>query len=203
MNNDGPNETRRRFLKAAAAASVTTLVAGCNSPSSDERTTARTADDPETTSPPDSPNGRMDRLNAYPRVQVASVGDLSTGDVEQFAYPLQGQSNFITKLGTESIGGVGPENDIVAFSNKCTHAGCSVGGQVSPDDRMAGPCPCHFTSFDISKGGLVVVGQATTDLPQVRLEVEDGDIYATHVDGLVWGYHNNLANGDPIEAAQQ
>lgn len=145
----------------------------------------------------------MEQLDAYPRVKIASVSELSTGDVMDFKYPLQGQTNFLTKLGSEAWGGVGPDQDIVAFNNQCTHAGCSVGGTVAPDDSMAGPCPCHFTSFDISKGGLVVIGQATTDLPQVRLDVEDGDIYATHVDGLVWGYHDNLRNGQPIEAAGQ
>ncbi|MEF8815079.1 MAG: halocyanin domain-containing protein [Halovenus sp.] len=76
--------------------------------------------------------------------------------------------------------------------------GCSIGASVDPDRATAGPCPCHYTSFDLSKGGLTVVGPATTDLPQIELEVENGSIYATGVDGLMFGYRNNLRDGEPV-----
>jgi arsenite oxidase small subunit len=131
-------------------------------------------------------------------VEVGSVDELAQGDVSTFAYPLDGQENFLTRLSDSAWGGVGPDEDIVAYSTICTHMGCSIGGNVDPDRATAGPCPCHYTSFDLSKGGLTVVGPATTDLPRVELEVEDGTIYATGVDGLVYGYRNNLRDGDPV-----
>lgn len=203
MPQETPNRTRRRLLQAAGA-SITAIVAGCGSAPRTGTMEAGTATGTQTTSaPPETPQGRVEQLDAYPRVQVGSVSELSTGDVSRFNYPLQGQQNFLTKLGTEAWGGVGESDDIVAFNSLCTHAGCGITGQVSPEDNMAGPCPCHFTSFDLTKSGLVVLGQATTDLPQVRLEVEEGDIYATGMDGLVWGYHDNLRNGQPVEAGQQ
>lgn len=203
MATDSVDSTRRRVLQAAGV-SLTTALAGCGAQDSPQTGTGSpTPGTPGTdTPPPESPTQTVTQLNAYPRVRIASVADLATGNVEEFAYPLQGQQNFLAKLGTEAWGGVGPDNDVVAFSAQCTHAGCSVAGAVSPRETRAGPCPCHFTSFDLAKGGLVVIGQATTDLPQVALEVEDGEVYATHVDGLVWGYHNNLRGGEPIEAAQ-
>ncbi|CDK40391.1 arsenite oxidase small subunit AoxA [Halorubrum sp. AJ67] len=80
--------------------------------------------------------------------------------------------------------------------------GCPVQGQVKPEREMAGPCPCHYTTFDLSKGGLVVSGAATTDLPQIRLDVEDGDVYATGVDGLSYGYRDNLRDGEPVTAEE-
>lgn len=205
MRDHDIDKARRRFLQTAGAGAAL-LVAGCpgSTPESEPTPTETPSGTPQsdTEEPPESPNGQVEQLDAYPRVRVASLSEVGTGDVMDFAYPLQGQSNFLTKLGEEAWDGVGPDGDIVAFSSQCTHAGCSVAGQVVPDGNRAGPCPCHYTSFDISKGGLVNMGQATSDLPQIELEVEDGEIYATYVEGLVWGYHNNLQNGTPIEAAQ-
>lgn len=205
MTDHGIDKARRRFLQTAGAG-ATLFLAGCpgNAPESDPTPTEAPSGttQPDTEEPPESPNGQVEQLEAYPRVRVASMSALSTGDVMDFEYPLQGQSNFLTKLGEEAWDGVGPDGDIVAFNSQCTHAGCSVAGQVVPDGNRAGPCPCHYTSFDISKGGLVNMGQATSDLPQIELDVEDGDIYATYVEGLVWGYHNNLRDGTPIEAAR-
>lgn len=197
--------SRRAFLKGAGAVGAAAALAGCGSstpPTASDDEDTQESTDTATEAPPESPQGTVEQLDAYPRVQIGSVDDLSVGDVQRFTYPLQGQQNFLTRLGEGAWDGAGPDGDIVAFSSKCTHAGCSVAGQVKPEGSRAGPCPCHYTSYDISKGGLVTMGQATTDLPQIELEVEDGDIYATYVEGLVWGYHNNLRNGTPIEAAQ-
>jgi arsenite oxidase small subunit len=123
---------------------------------------------------------------------------LNQGDVSTFAYPLNGQENFLTRLQESAWGGVGQDDDIVAYSTICTHMGCSIGGSVDPGNGTAGPCSCHYTSFDLSKGGLTVTGPATTDLPRVELDVEDGTIYATGVDGLMYGYRNNLRDGEPV-----
>ena len=210
---DVPGDRTRRRVLQAAGASLTTVLAGCGfggSGTTSTEATPRTQNQTQSqgqsqtpTSPPESPQGRVKGLNAYPRVKVASMSNLGTGDVKQFNYPLQGQQNFITKLNAEAWGGVGEKSNIVAFNAQCPHAGCSVAENVAPENHIAGPCPCHFTSFDLTKGGIVVLGQATTDLPQIRLEVENSDIYATGVDNLVWGYHNNLKNGPPVQAAQQ
>lgn len=190
--------SRRTFLKASVGASTTAIVAGCAAPAAERKPGERT-----TGTPPNSPKGTVERLDAYPTVKIASLSDLDAGELLTFEYPLEGQQNFLTKLGDEAWGGVGPDNDVVAFNSRCTHAGCSVTGQVVPEESRAGPCPCHFTSFDLAKGGLVVLGQATTDLPQIDLKVEDGDVYATGIDSLVWGYHDNLRSGEPTPAVEQ
>ncbi|APW98714.1 arsenite oxidase small subunit [Halobiforma lacisalsi AJ5] len=183
----------RRSLLATATATTGSALAGCSALFSNDD------DDDDQEQPADSPTGRADRLERYPRLRVGAVDDLSEGDVDTFTYPLEGTSNFLTRIDGEAWGGVGPDASIVAYNSLCTHMGCGVEGQVKPDQEMAGPCPCHYTTFDLSKGGLVVSGAATTDLPQVRLEVEDGDIYATGIDGLVYGSRHNLRDGDPIE----
>ncbi|VTT85613.1 Arsenite oxidase small subunit precursor [Halorubrum sp. DM2] len=192
-DNDTLSATRRRLLATVGTAGAAS-VAGCGfqAPRADDGSDA----------PAESPTARVDGLERYPRIRVGSVDELAEGDVETFAYPLDGTENFLTRIAGEAWGGVGPENSIVAFSGLCTHMGCPVQGQVKPEREMAGPCPCHYTTFDLSKGGLVVSGAATTDLPQIRLEVEDGDVYATGVDGLSYGYRDNLRDGEPVTAEE-
>jgi len=126
------------------------------------------------------------------------MDDIEVGDTIEFEYPLDGAGNFLTRLDKDADTGIGPDDGIVAFSNLCTHMGCAVSGNVDAERGTAGPCPCHYTNFDLTKGGLVIVGPATTDLPQVRLDVEDGDIFATGMDGLVHGRRKNLADGEPV-----
>jgi arsenite oxidase small subunit len=190
---------RRRSVLASVAAVTGSALAGCNTVSNGPEEESGNGDD----EPAEAPTERVDRLDRYPRILVGSVGDLGDGDVEMFNYPLEGTRNFLTRTDGEAWGGVGSDGDIVAYNSICTHMGCSVEGQVSPDQEMAGPCSCHYTTFDLSKGGMVVSGAATTDLPQVRLDVEDGDIYATGIDGLVYGYRSNLRDGTPVEAATE
>ncbi|QAU14253.1 arsenate reductase (azurin) small subunit [Halorubrum sp. BOL3-1] len=195
MNDNETESTTRRRLLATVGTAGAASVAGCGfqAPQADDGSDA----------PAESPTAQVDGLERYPRVRVGSVDELSEGDVESFAYPLDGTENFLTRIPGEAWGGVGPEGGIVGFSGLCTHMGCSVQGQVSPEREVAGPCPCHYTTFDLSMGGLVVSGAATTDLPQIRLDVEDGDVYATGVDGLVYGRRNNLRDGTPVEAATE
>lgn len=188
------HELRRRSVLASAAAATGSALAGCSS------FLGGSEGNGDDGTPAEAPTERVDRLDKYPRIRVGSVESLSNGDIDTFSYPLEGTNNFITRVGDGAWGGVGPNSDIVAYSSICTHMGCSVEGQVTPDQEMAGPCPCHYTSFDLSKGGIVVDGAATTDLPQIRLDVEGDDIYAMGVDGLVYGQRHNLRDGTPVEA---
>ena len=137
-------------------------------------------------------------LLGYGRKQLAALDDLSAGEPLTFAYPAEGQSNFVLKLGAPAQGGVGPDGDIVAFSYACTHMGCPLIGQYNDEHKIMGPCPCHFTTFDLRQNGMVVLGQATQNLPQIALDVEDGEVYATGVTGLFYGTANNLQD---VEAA--
>ena len=78
-----------------------------------------------------------------------------------FSYPLVGHINFLVKLGTPAWDGVGPEKDIVSFNYLCSHMGCPLTGKYNHDHKMLGPCPCHFSRFDLAKNGIMIIGQAT------------------------------------------
>lgn len=140
-------------------------------------------------------------LLTYPPVHIARLSELKQGQPVDFEYPLNGQQNFLVKLGVPANGGIGPEGDIVAFSSICTHMGCPLQGMYKDEHKILGPCPCHYSTFDLRNHGTVVLGQATQNLPQVILALEGDDIYATGVMGLIYGFSNNLAEVCRAEAA--
>jgi len=128
----------------------------------------------------------------FPSITVTNLADLKEGVPINFDYPQVGQSNILVKMGEPVIGGVGPDEDIVAFSRICTHMGCTV-PDYKHEYKVLGPCPCHYTTFDLIHGGVVSMGQATQNLPQVLLSVNDsGDVAADGVFRLVYGYANTL-----------
>ena len=133
----------------------------------------------------------------FPQVKVASLSGLQDGVPVLFDYPLVGQSNILVKMGEPVIGGVGPDEDIVSFSRLCTHMGCAI-SEYQHDNKVLGPCPCHYSTFDLIHGGQVTLGQATQNLPQLLLTVDGDDVYANGVFRLVYGFDNTLAGGELV-----
>lgn len=133
----------------------------------------------------------------YPRQRVASLAELRAGEPVFFDYPLVGQSNMLVKVGAPAEAGIGPDADIVAFSNLCTHMGCPI-DTYQAEHGVMGPCPCHFTTFDLAHDAQVTLGQATQQLPRVLLTTDGDDIYANGVLRLVYGYNNSLVGGTPV-----
>lgn len=127
----------------------------------------------------------------YPRVRIASISALKAGIPVEFAYPFPDISNLLVKLGASAGAGVGPDNDIVAFNQQCTHMGGPLQGTYKQAHQVLGPCPLHLTTFDLTRHGMVVSGHATESLPQIMLETEGDDIYAVGVMGLLYGYASN------------
>ncbi len=191
----GRGFSRRDFLIGAvgggAAASVAILVPVA--------LTEWIDDDGGDGAPPDDGGSPAVVVATFRRTKIASLSDLTPGEPLDFEYPLEGQSNFVVKLGAPAHGGVGEEGDIVAFSYACTHMGCPLNGLYKDEHRILGPCSCHYTTFDLTRGGLVVLGQATENLPQITLALDGDDLYATGVMGLIFGYRDNLADGTPVE----
>jgi arsenite oxidase small subunit len=127
------------------------------------------------------------------------LSDLKPGEPFDFEYPLEGQRNFVLKLGAPAHGGIGDDGDIVAFSYACTHMGCPLIGLYKDEHKILGPCGCHYSTFDLTRSGMVVLGQATENLPQITLALDGDDVYASGVMGLIYGYRDNLADGKPVE----
>lgn len=178
-----PCVSRRRFLLMSGGVTVSTiLLASCNKSDNGEG----------------EGEGQKALVAGYARKKVATLSELQADQPAPIFYPYDNTDlnslGFIVKLGTPAGGGVGPASDVVAFSSLCTH----VGGDLSDtkktymkEHKILGPCPLHLTTFDLTRHGMVVAGHATESLPQIVLEVDGDDVYATGVLGLIYGKRDN------------
>jgi len=130
----------------------------------------------------------------YPRQFVAKIGDLKTDKPLEFVYPDKGAyaESMVVKLGQAAGGGIGPDRDIVAFNNACTHQGGDLTGTYLADTKSLGACPLHLSTYDLTRHGILISGQAYQSLPQVLLELEGDKIMAVGVFGLIFGRYDNL-----------
>jgi len=143
----------------------------------------------------------------FPKVMVANLADIKVNQPVLFNYPLEEEPNVLVKLGQKAAGGVGPDGDIVAFSQICQHLGC-VYAYTRPGSSPAcnssfvasgpvGYCCCHGSVFDFANAGKVVGGPSPRPVPQVILEVDEssGDVYAVGMGPpTVFGYDTGSTN---------
>lgn len=132
---------------------------------------------------------------SYPRLRVTTLAKLKLNRPVMFSYPLQAQSSVLIDMGHAVPGGVGPKQSVVAYSLICQHMGCPV--EYEPNIREF-VCPCHQSRYDPERLGSIIQGVAMQPLPRVLLEVKGGAVWATGVDGLIYGYRNNLHPGKRV-----
>jgi arsenite oxidase small subunit len=135
---------------------------------------------------------------AYPRHRVVALSKLRTNRPVHFEYPLGAQPCVLLDLGHRVPSGVGPRRSIVAFSTLCQHMGCEVGYLRRQREFL---CPCHQTRYDPERLAAIIQGVATRALPRVKLQIRGGAVHAVGVDGLIYGYRNNLTPGKKVGGA--
>jgi arsenite oxidase small subunit len=129
-------------------------------------------------------------LVKYPTNRLANIGDLKVNEPFDVSYPDADAPGVLIKLGTRVPTGVGPAGDIVGFSTICPHKGFPLNYRAA--DKTLN-CPGHYSRFDCENGGQQIWGQATQNLPQYVLRIDDkGDIYAEGVDELLYGRLSNV-----------
>jgi arsenite oxidase small subunit len=212
---DDSDESRRNVLKIGLGVGVIFLVGGVGAvakslispgaqpvPPSSSQTAATSATETGSLPPPATPG--------FPVILVTNLSALQVGSSVDFNYPLQETPNILVKLGQQAQGGVGPDNDIVAFSQVCQHLGCIygfVGTGSSPicnsSYKASGPagyCCCHGSVYDLANAGKVIGGPAQRPVPQVILSFDSttGNIYATGMTPpTIFGYDtgsNDVSN---------
>ncbi len=200
-SSDKPDESRRDFLKIAATISAALALAGLAS-------VAKSIIIPAV--PGTSPSG-------FPRVKISTLSELAPNKAVIFNYPLDSEPNILVKIGQKAAGGVGPDGDIVAFSQMCQHLGCIYGyvpAGSSPSVNHSyvaqvpvGYCPCHASIFDLTDGAKVIGGPSPRPQPQVQLEVDgSGNIFAVGMGPpTIFGHStgssdvtNDLQGGSPV-----
>ncbi|MBT3347783.1 MAG: arsenate reductase (azurin) small subunit [Thiotrichales bacterium] len=136
------------------------------------------------------------RVVGYPRKLVGKLSELKDNVPLLINYPDNGKNSFATmvKTGVKCGGGVGTGRDLVAFSALCTHQGGPLVGKykVVDEHRIMGSCPLHLSTYDVTRHGIIISGQAYESLPQVLLELDGDEIYAVGMMGLIYGRNQNL-----------
>jgi arsenite oxidase small subunit len=217
---DGSDESRRNLLKMGLGMGAVLAVGGVGAvvktlispgPQPVEATTTQTttisagsaSQTASVTLPPPATPG-------FPVIMVGNLSDLTVGTTLPFNYPLEETPNILVKLGVKAEGGVGPDGDIVAFSQICQHLGCIYGfvetGSSPKCDtsfKATGPvgyCCCHGSVYDLVNGAKVVGGPSPRPEPQVILSYDPstGNIYATGMTPpTIFGYDtgsNDVSN---------
>lgn len=169
--------SRRIFLKSSGGAAAAVGTAGA----------ALLPDDAQAAP---SAAGTSTTLS-YPRRAMGKASTMPVNQAVNFSYPDASSPCVAIRMGAPVPGGVGPNQDIVAYSAMCTHMGCPV---MYDGGTKTFKCPCHFSIFDPENGGQMVCGQATEDLPRVMLEYDakSDAISAVGVEGLIYGRQANL-----------
>jgi arsenite oxidase small subunit len=164
---DGPGVSRRRFIRITLSGSLAAGIA------------------------PAWPNAAAQAIAGavYPTVDVAPLDSIKEGLPVAFTYPDKSSPAVLLRLRQPATGGVGPNGSIVAYSTLCTHKGCPVAWRP---ERNLLICPCHWSSFDPSKAGQIVIGQASQSLPQIALRVAGPMVQAIGVTGLIYGRETNI-----------
>jgi arsenite oxidase small subunit len=126
----------------------------------------------------------------YPSNKLANADDLQINEPLTVSYPDSDAPGVLLKIGKRVPTGAGPDGDIVGFSTVCPHRGFPL--SYSTSDKTLN-CSGHYSRFDCEAGGLQIWGQATQNLPQYMLRVDDrGDIYAEGIDELLYGRLSNV-----------
>ena len=125
----------------------------------------------------------------YPSIRLGSIAELQANMPKPITYPDNNSPGLLIKMGAPVEGGAGPDGDIVAFSTQCPHKGFPL--FYRPDDRTLS-CPGHYSRYDCERGGMLVWGHATQNLPQFKLRITDGIIFAEGVDELIYGRTSNI-----------
>lgn len=97
--------------------------------------------------------------------RIVALDDIEVGGSHLFRYPHQDEPAILVRIG---------EDEVVGWSQKCTHLGCVVYYEPEADVLE---CPCHEGFFDVRTGG-VIAGPPERPLPRIALEVRDGDVWA-------------------------
>jgi ubiquinol-cytochrome c reductase iron-sulfur subunit len=172
--------TRRRLFLLALGAAGTSLAAAVITPAASL-----------------GPGGRINQFFRTPwrrgrrlvdedgtpyRADAIEAGAFYTAFPEGADRERLGSSLVVVRLRKDDLD-LPPENagfaadGIVAYSKICTHAGCAISLYRTPlfdptEPKPALVCPCHYSTFDPGRGGIVIFGPAGRKLPMLPLAID-------------------------------
>ena len=97
--------------------------------------------------------------------ELLALEDVAVGDTYLFRYPTDADPAILLRIA---------DQEVVAFSQKCTHLGCVVYNEAE-EDRWH--CPCHEGNFE-PRTGEVISGPPPRALGRIDVEIRDDTIWA-------------------------
>ncbi len=127
-----------------------------------------------------------------PKEMIIAATDIDN-EWDSFNFVYQSTPAMIINISEEIAGGASTNNKhFIAFSRICTHQGCIVDMNKNIEAmaslfnyRPKHPeitCHCHFSIFNPLSGAEVISGPAQKPLPRIRLEHDQGILYATGIE---------------------
>ena len=126
------------------------------------------------------------RLVTDPGNRPIKASDLEVGAVAQVLPELpEGTERTLENIGTDAVLliRIRPEEfqldakrlswtheGIIAFSKICSHMGCAVALYEQQTKHLL--CPCHQSTFDVTRAAKVIFGPAARPLPQLAITVD-------------------------------
>jgi arsenite oxidase small subunit len=199
------DDDRRTFLKATVVVSAALAIGGMAAVA---KVVGETGGDTTTATTQNSfPTFLIADINTG---QIANVNTIQVNTPLSYYYPLDNQPNIIVKLGVAVEDGIGPDSDIISYSDLCQHLGCNPGfvapggsppcnsSYVATEAVMY--CCCHGSIYDLGEDAKVIGGPAPRAVPRVILGIDStGNIYATGMTPpTVYGF--GTAGSDDVSA---
>lgn len=151
--------SRKRFIRLGAAVGVTatgaSVIAACGGGESGTGGDGAAASGGGET----AADGATDKPGSGGET-IAQTSEIPQDSAQKFTN--EGQPAVLVHL---------QNGDFVAYSAVCTHQQCTVAYQ---EGQLA--CPCHGSIFDPADGGQVVNGPAQKPLPEIPIQVQNGEV---------------------------
>ena len=106
-------------------------------------------------------SGGSNETQTQGRQAIARTSEVARGSAVEFSD--SGQPAMLVHL---------QSGDFVAYSAVCTHQRCKVAYR---NNQLV--CPCHGSVFNPTSGAEVVNGPAQLPLPEIPIEVRDGEVF--------------------------
>jgi nitrite reductase/ring-hydroxylating ferredoxin subunit len=111
----------------------------------------------------------LTKIPVYPLRSIAKISEIPVGGFKLFTYPTAADPCILVRTA---------ENELAAYSQKCTHLSCAV-YYVHQNHQFE--CPCHQGYFS-AKDGRVLQGPPQRPLPRILLQQKGDDLIATGID---------------------
>jgi quinol---cytochrome c reductase iron-sulfur subunit len=120
------------------------------------------------------PTGQPVRADS---MTIGSIAHIMPEGIEDTEHPLDERAKaavLLVRLNPDDLDAAskpGSYHGIVAYSKICTHMGCPVALYEQQTHHLL--CPCHQSTFDLTKNCKVIFGPAKRPLPQLPITVDD------------------------------